>query len=51
VATGGINSELKQKIQCLFKHRGKEDHSFEELESKQRHWPFLPGSYETGKHR
>jgi hypothetical protein len=38
-------------ILSLLKPRVEEDHSLDELEHERRHWPLLPGSYETGKRR
>ncbi len=38
-------------VKKLLQPRIDEDHSLDELESKGRHWPLLPGSFETGKRR
>ena len=47
----GTNPEFVQFIRSLVQPRSEEDHSLDELEYEKRHYPLLPGSFETGKRR
>ena len=38
-------------VKKLLQPRIDEDHSLDELESEERHWPLLPGCFEMGKRR